>query len=404
MARVRERAPGVWEVTVSLGRDPATGRYRQRSETVRTGATRRHEGKRLPRAVEAVVHRLEAEADDSKGGGSHSSVRFLLDRYLTHQEARGRAPKTIHEYRRIADDLATVDLGTGRLFGQIPLDRLTALDVDELLLRLGEQRPPLEAGGTPRKGLADTTRHHYAALLSQALNQAVRWEWLDRNVADSSEKPSRRGLEREPPSPDQVLALVRACEKEHPDLASLIMVSALTGCRRGEICGLRWCDVDLDRAQLVVAGAITDLPDAKGGASRKNTKTHRARRLALDELTVAILGRQHDRAAGRCQLAGVELAGDAYIWSQDVDHSTFWRPGRVTDSFRTARRDAKLDGVRLQDLRHWAATHLLGSGVDVKTASSRLGNSPEVLSTRYAHRIPARDQAAADVLGALLAG
>src|SRR5579875_1962795 len=128
MARVRERAPGVWEVTVSLGRDPATGRYRQRSETVRTGATKRHTAPRLPRAVEAVVHRLEAEADDTKGGGSHSSVRFLLDRYLTHQEARGRAAKTVHEYRRIADDLCKIDLGAGRLFGQIPLDRLTSID------------------------------------------------------------------------------------------------------------------------------------------------------------------------------------------------------------------------------------------------------------------------------------
>jgi integrase len=71
-------------------------------------------------------------------------------------------------------------------------------------------------------------------------------------------------------------------------------------------------------------------------------------------------------------------------------------------SFIAARRRAGLDHIELKDLRHWAATHLVASGVDIKTIAGRLGHSPQVLLKTYAHRLPARDEQGAAILGDLL--
>jgi integrase len=385
MARVRERSPGVWEVTVSTGRDTVTGRYGQRSETVRTGTRRAWTGKNPPREVQAVAHRLEATVEATKVKGTDAPLSLLFDRYIEHQEGRGRAPKTLLEYRRIAQAVAATSVG------QLPLAKLTAAHLDDLQLAL------------KARGLGDTSRHHYGAFVSQALNQAIRWEWIARNPAAASEKPPLRPADRGVPSPDQIGQLLRAVAEDAPDLGALILTAASTGCRRGELCALHWSAVDLERGVLVVSSAISDLPDRIGGPVEKDTKTHRDRPMALDELTVAVLTAQKARAEVSAKATGDELTGDCYVWSQDADYRTFWRPGRVTGSFTALRKKAGLEQIQLKDLRSWAATHLLAGGVDVKTTSSRLGNSPKVLLEHYAKVIPASDQAAAKILGALLA-
>lgn len=104
----------------------------------------------------------------------------------------------------------------------------------------------------------------------------------------------------------------------------MIYVAATTGARRGELCGLRWSDVDLDAATATFARSISD---AGGEVAVKDPKTHQARRIALDASTVAVLREHRRRAEERSQLAGVKLGPDAYVWSQDLDAVTPYRPG-----------------------------------------------------------------------------
>ena len=373
----------MWEITVAAGKDPVTGRYRQISRTVRGGK----------RVAEATAKTLEVGIAGGRHADTEGTVAHLLDRYLRIQDVRGRAPKTLHEYRRIADALQEVNVGLDErpvLLGTIEVRRLTAAHIDELQARL------------KARGLSDTTRHHYHALLSQALNQAVRWEWIARNPAKGAEAPSLRPVEQVPPSPDEVKALLARIATTHPDLAALIVTAATTGARRGELCGLRHSDIDLAGRQLVIRQAVSDLPYAAGGPRMKDTKTHRVRPMAIDELTAAVLDAQLARARARALACSVELGPHAYVWSQDADHSTWWRPGRVTAAFQTVRRDAGLDHVQLKNLRHFAATQLLAAGEDVRNVAGRLGHDPVMTLRVYGHRIQARDQAAAAILGALL--
>jgi integrase len=99
----------------------------------------------------------------------------------------------------------------------------------------------------------------------------MEWGWIDRNPVDRASPPGVRTREISPPTPAELRALLQSCLDTHLDLATLLYVAATTGCRRGELCGVRWEDVDLTMATLVIARSISD---AGREVSAKETKTH----------------------------------------------------------------------------------------------------------------------------------
>jgi integrase len=195
--------------------------------------------------------------------------------------------------------------------------------------------------------------------------------------------------------------LLGACRADHPELGSLIYLAATTGCRRGELCRLRWNDVDFDDATLTVVRSISD---AGRQVSVKDTKTHQARRIALDPSTLDVLRLHRQLSEGRAEAGGVELRGSAYAWSQDLDAETPYRPDRVTGASRTLSDLLGLSDVTFHALRHFAATTLAASGVGVRTIAGRLGHAnPSVTLRTYAYFLDAADREAAQAIGEVVA-
>jgi hypothetical protein len=160
MARIRERTPGVWQVTVSTGRDPQTGRYGQISRHVH--------GSR--RTANQLAAELATEVAQNLAGSAKGSVGHLLDAFLDHASARGLAPKTILGYELLAKQ-AKADFGT------IEIRKLTAARLDRYYRKLIE------------RGISATTVGHHHAFLRSALRQAVRWGWIVRSPTDSASPP-----------------------------------------------------------------------------------------------------------------------------------------------------------------------------------------------------------------------
>ncbi|MGH9059319.1 MAG: tyrosine-type recombinase/integrase, partial [Acidimicrobiales bacterium] len=360
-------------VRVSLGRDPVTGRYRYVHRQVNGGK----------RVAQRVAAELVAEVDHGghQTGGSHT-VTELLERWMAHIEAQGRAPSTLARYRSaIAHDIGP-QLGTKRI------DRLTGADLDAFYARLA------------KRGLGPLSIRKSHAILSASLNQALKWGWLDRNPVVRATPPGVRSREIVPPTTDEVRRLLEACEAFNADLASLVYVAVTTGCRRGELCGLRWSDVDLDAATLVVVRSISD---ASGQLEVKDTKTHSARRLALDPSTVEVLRRHHTRVLERARAAGVTVGPSSYVWSQDLAAAAPYRPNRVTSAFRTLTANLGMQHITFHSLRHFAATALAGQGIGVRTIAGRLGHANPSLTLRtYAHFLDAADRDAAAAIGAVV--
>ncbi|MDQ2727936.1 MAG: site-specific integrase [Actinomycetota bacterium] len=239
-------------------------------------------------------------------------------------------------------------------------------------------------------------RHCHAAL-STALCQAVKWGWIDRSPADRASPPPVPNREIRPPTPDQIVALIAEMDRTDHDLAGMVFVAATTGCRRGELCGLRWTDIDLSGATLTVRRSITDTTQ---GVTEKDPKTHRSRRISLDPATVAALSGQRERMTARAGLCGLAVAPDAYVWSQDPVCAVPYRPNRVTDAFRGVRNRLGFTDLDFHHLRHFAATTLAGAGMDVRTIAGRLGHAnPAITLKTYAHFLEATDRQAAEVMG-----
>jgi integrase len=102
----------------------------------------------------------------------------------------------------------------------------------------------------------------------------------------------------------------------------------------------------------------------------------------------------------RARVAGSVLAADSFVFSHPGDGSSAWHPDSTSRAFRKISRQAGVTGIRLHDLRHYVATRLLASGVDVRTVAGRLGHrNPSTTLNVYSHFVPEADQEAAEALG-----
>lgn len=368
----RKRREGVWELRVYVGRDPVTGGEKQVSKTFH-GTSRDAD-----HALRDLVERYEGSRSDGFG----ATFGQLLDRWLEECERLDLSPTTLRTYK------AQVKQTIRPALGKILLTRLLPKNLDTLYGHMKSD------GASPK-----TIRNHHA-IISSALHQAVRWGWLRENIAERAKPPRVSQRRVRPPSVEAVRTVIEAAEERDPRLAPLLMLAALTGMRRGELCALRWTDVDFERCELDVSRAVVVVP---GGVAEKTTKTGRYRIVALDQVGMALLKRHRANVEKWAEQAEVKLADDAYVFSHAVDGSKPFRPDNVTGFFTRVRDSLGLRSVRLHDLRHFTATQLIGAGVDVRTVAGRLGHSdPSVTLRVYSHALEERDRAAADIIGNVL--
>jgi integrase len=368
----RKRREGVWELRVYLGRDPANGNPRQISKTFHGTS----------READAALRGLVEKYGEGRPDGFGATFGQLLDRWLEECDRMELSPTTMRTYRAQTEQTIRPRLG------KIVLNRLTPKHLDDLY------------GDMKDDGLAPKTIRNHHAIISSALHQGVRWEWVKQNVADKAKPPRVRQRRVKAPSVEAVRSVIEAAEERDPRLAPLLMLAALTGMRRGEVCALRWTDVDWERRELDVSRSLVVVP---GGLAEKTTKTDRFRMVALDDVGIAVLAHHRAKADEWAQQAGVKVMPDGYVFSHAVDGSKPFRPDNVTGFFTRVRDSLGLPEVRLHDLRHFTATELIGAGVDVRTVAGRLGHSdPSVTLRVYSHALEERDRAAADIMGRVL--
>lgn len=247
------------------------------------------------------------------------------------------------------------------------------------------------------KGLGDSTIRGIHWVLSGALDRAVRWNWISVNPARLAEKPPMPAADPRPPSSIDAARLVDRAARLEPDWGVFVWVAMTTGARRGEMCALRWIDVDLDKRVLDIRRAIGK---GKGGKLvEKDTKTHQHRRVVLDPETVEVLSGQWQRLRKRTRALGVDHAGSAHIFSLAPDGSTPLKPGSVSQRFDRMAESLGID-ASLKSLRQYSATELLSAGVPLRAVAGRLGHGSGGATTlrSYGAWLAEADQRAAVTL------
>lgn len=369
-----ERSPGVWRLRVYIGSDPVTGSPRQATRTFR--GTKKQADSALAEFVRDLG-RGEVSTD-------RSTLAQYLERWLDHI-APTKSPTTVRNYRgkikRINEKL-----------GSTQLSKLTAQHLDRAYRQWLDE------------GLHPTTVHHIHGVISAALNQAVKWSIVPHAVTKQASPPPLRNTPKVVPSPEVIQGLISAAERRgQPVLAAAIAVAATTGARRGELLGLRWSDIDLDKGYMHIRRAIKHA-DGPGWVIGE-PKSHAQRRIALDSFSVAVLRRHLELAQRRAGEAVVELDGEAFVFTFDPSGREPMKPDSLGQAFGRLCAKEGVPGVSLHTLRHFSASVLVASGRDVRTVAGRLGHADATTTLRvYSHMIEGRDRDAAEFLGSLLAG
>ena len=377
---MKEVRPGVWHLRVFAGRRP-NGSPVQLRKTVDTGTGRVGAGVREARVV-LVQMRAEVEESGSKRKPVTAgyTVAKLLDRYIDHCEQHDRSPTTVHEYRRIADKVLIPRLGH---------TKLADLDQDDLDALYREMKI---------EGKKATTIRRVHALMSAALRFGQKKRLTRENPANLASPPPIRPAEVEAPTVEQVREIITKAEERDPLLATLLLVASLTGARRGELCGLRWSDIDFRKRTMTIERAAFAVPDGSWGL--KDPKTHQMRRVGLDPVTLEALRRHRRDVQKLAEELDLDLPADAFVFSESPQGREPLHPNLVTSRTRKVTRDAGVTSAHFHSLRHFHATQAIAGGFDPVTVSQRLGHAdPSVTLRVYAHAVEQRDRDLADALG-----
>ncbi|OJG03724.1 site-specific tyrosine recombinase XerC [Pseudonocardia autotrophica] len=369
--QIVQLSSGSLQVRVFVGRDPVTKKRHYLQETVRRGPDANAE-------AEKVLRRLLVQVDEQLNPRTSATVRQLLEKHFLLLDVE-RTTKATYQ------NLARTHIVP--LIGPVKLAALTSEVFDSFYAelrrcrlhckrrRIIEHRVKTVHDCDHRcrqhvcKPLAQSTIRQIHVILSGALRRAVRWKWLSRSPIENAEPPKQPPANPSPPTSAEAARILNASWQD-PDWAVLVWLTMVTGARRGELCALRWDDVDLVTGTLRVQRSIAEL---KTETWEKDTKTHQHRRIALDPESVTLLTAHRARSMELAAALGYELAHDAFVFSHSGDGAAHMHPRTITR--RYARLVHRL-GIRttFHKLRHYSATELIAGGVDVRTVAGRLGH------------------------------
>jgi integrase len=254
----------------------------------------------------------------------------------------------------------------------------------------------LESGRRTGGGLSARSVCLMHRVLSQAMKQAVKWQLLAQNPCDAVSPPRVERKQMKVLDADGTAAIIEAARPKA--LFMPILLGALCGLRRGELAALRWRNIDLDAGQISV---VASLEQTNSGVRFKPPKSGRARTVAVPSLAIEELRRHRVKQAEELLRLGIRQSEETQVCLQPNYQP--WAPRNLSSAFIKFIKASGLRRVRLHDLRHSHATHLLMANVHPKIVQERLGHA-NIATTMdlYTHVMPGMQYEAASRVDAAL--
>lgn len=347
---IYQRTDGRYEAAVMLS---TSGGKRKRVRVY--GKTRQETYDKLMRAVEQARQGILPSEKAWKVGE-------YLGYWLEHEKRR---PLTCRRHESV------VRLHLKPRLGHYRLDALTVRTVQEFL-------DDLHADGT-----STATIHQVRKVLSAALTYAMRQELLTRNVARLVELPRYRPAEAGHWTPDETIKFL---DVARPDpLYPVFALLALYGLRRGEVIGVRWCDVDFDRGILRIRQQVQRINGELRQVELKTESSQRDEPLLATAREV-LLRQRAVQAAARAN------AGNDWHGTGGDDELVFTtRTGRPLESHNLARsflricEQHSLRRITIHGLRHSNATAQKDLQVHARDIQAILGHGDVRTTGIYEH-------------------
>ena len=370
---LRKRKDGRWEGRFTAGRDPETGRAIYKNVL---GKTQAEAKAKLKAAIE------EAKGLDAAKAGRYTVGQWMEEWFEHYAKVKVR-PSSHQTYRGYIDNHIKPSIG------KIQLEKLTSLELQKFYKKL------LTNGRVDRlesrhqaKGLSPKTVRNIHQIISSAMSLAKEQKLIVANPAEGCALPRLEHREMKTLPVEQLQSFLR--EAKESGVYELYYLELATGLRRGELLGLNWEDIDLERGDLRVKRQVARI---NGEVTEAPLKTKNAyRTLPLAEDTVSVLLEQQKKVGSS-------------PWVFPSPNGGPISPDSVLHMLHRVLKRAGLPKVRFHDLRHTFATLALQNGVDIKTVSGMLGHfSAGFTLDTYAHVTSAAQRQAAQTMGNVLSG
>jgi integrase len=371
-----KRGSTSWRLKYEAGRD-VKGKRQTRYVTI----------KGPKKAAQAELVRLLAEIDN---GTSVDPSKLTVADYLRNwlDGAEGLSGKTAERYRQLAEQQVIPHLGA------TPLQKLRPAQIQ------GWHSTLLRTGGKDGNPLSARTVGHAHRVLHAALARAANVEIISRNVAAVVRPPKVEAAEVQILTGPQIAEVLTRLEGHA--LQTITKVAFGSGARRGELCALRWGDVDFEGATIRIERS---LEETKAGLRVKPPKSKHGRRtVTVPGATVEALRSHRVRQIEqRLVLGQGRLGPDDLVFTMPDGRTQ--SPDNLSRDWRRAVLVLGLPTVMFHALRHTHASCLIAGGVDVLTISRRLGHgTPAFTLTVYGHLFAPTDAAAARAIDAAMGG
>lgn len=362
---IRQRSDGSWEGRISIGRDPGTGKLKQKSFYGKTQSE--------------VRKKMTAFAAEVDQGVFTEPAKITVGQWMDiwrKEYSGGIKSSTVDQYR------TQVEQHIKPALGAVLLSKLTAPMIQSMYNQKHRER---QADPKGRAGLSAKSIKNLHGVLHESLDQAVKLGYIRVNPCNACELPRIERHEIKPLTDSEVGRFLKAIQGHKYERLFTVMV--FSGMRQGEALGLRWSCVDLTAGTIRVDRQLQKerIPGGGGQYRLVETKTSNTRTIAVAPFVVDVLKAQKKAQAENKLLLGPEWKND---WDLVFTHEDGSHLAAETTykCFKRAAKQIGVDTARLHDLRHTFATLSLQNGDDLKTVSDALGHSNiSTTANTYAH-------------------
>ena len=291
---------------------------------------------------------------------------------------------TIKNYKQMLNSILP-------LIGEYKLNKINTVMLDNLYLKLKI--------GKKGNELSPKTMSHYYNLISIMFKQAKKWKLIDNNPNEDTIKPKLTKSKRHFYNIEQVNDLFKCLEKENIKYKTIISLGLKSGIRRGELCALRWNDIDFANKTMLIDNSLKVV---NGEVDEKRAKTeYSIRKLDLSDKTIKLL-----QEYKKWQDTYIADKGDKWLGTNRIFtaiNGKHIHPDTINDILQRIIKKYNLPKITFHELRHTYATILNDSGKSAKTICELLGHADASITLNtYTHTIEATKKECANVFDNLL--
>lgn len=372
------KAKKSWKIIIELPKDEVTGKRRQKSFTC-YGTKKEAEKFKTEKLRELDT----GELIETK------KIKFseYLDYWLKVESQSNLRKNTVEGYKHYINRHIKPKLGN------ILLEDIKPIHLQKFYLQQLESGE-LKSG----KGLSKRTVQSMHRIIHKALQQALKWRMITRNVADNVEVPKAEKYEARFLDEKEIRNLIEKVKDS--ELYIPVVISCFTGLRRGEVLGLTWEDIDFEKGYIKISKQLQRIGGENILVPTKTAKSNR--KVAISKTLIDILKKYKTKQMENKILLGEKYGNDINAVCTYQSGKLF-NPKRFSAKFNEFLKKAELPIIRFHDLRHTHASLLLKMGVKDKLISERLGHSSiGITMDLYSHIYNGEDEKIANDFDTLI--